>query len=139
MIAIDDDLTTIHITRGDATGTDVNRLAFCYPILNLDTNEEENYEFQLTDTVRLTVFEKKGYTKKEILSKEYTIASLGYQNPTQVPELILTSEDTKKFEQLNKKKTYWYDIVLNDNVTIFGMDEDGAKKIIVYPEAEEEE
>lgn len=139
MIAIDDDLQTIHITRGDATGTEINRLAFCYPIWNPDTEEEENYEFQLTDKIRFTVFEKKGYTKNEILSKEYTIASLGYENPTQVPELVLTSTDTKKFEQLNKRKTYWYDIVLNDNVTILGMDEDGAKKIIVYPEAEEDE
>lgn len=138
MIAIDEDETTIYLTKGDSTGTDYNVLALRFPIWNPDTQEEENYEFQLTDKLRFTVFEKKGYTKKEILSKEYTIASLGYVAPTEYPEIPLTSTDTKKFEQLNKKKTYWYDIVLNDTTTILGLDDEGAKKIIVFPEAEEE-
>lgn len=139
MIAVDDDQTTIHLTRGDSTGTDYNRLAFCFPIWNPDTEEEEKYLFQTTDKIRFSVYEKNGYTRKDILTKEYTIASLGYNAPTPVPELVLTSEDTKKFELLNKPKTYWYDLVLNDTTTILGMDDDGAKLIIVYPEAEEDE
>lgn len=138
MIAIDEDETTIYLTRGDATGTDYNVLAFKFPIWNPDTEEEENYEFKTTDKITFTIFEKKGYTKKEILSKEFTIGSLGYVEPTQYPELVLTSTDTKKFELLNKPKTYWYDIVLNDTTTIIGYDDDGAKRLIVYPEAEEE-
>ena len=138
MILIDDDNTTIHLTRGDATNNDYYRLAVQFPIYNYDTEEEELYEFQTTDKLRFTAFDKKGYTKKEIFSIEKTISELGYTDPTTTPELVLTSEDTKKFPLENKRKTYWYDLVLNDTTTIIGMDDEGAKKIIVYPEAEEE-
>lgn len=134
MIAIDDDQTTIHLTRGDTTGSEINRLALQYPIWDFENEEETLYEFQLTDEITFTVFEPKGYTKWEVFSTSYTIASLGYTAPTTTPELIITSDESNKFELLNKKKTYWYEISLNSNTTILGMDEDGAKKIIVYPE-----
>ena len=133
MIAIDEDETTIHLTRGDATGTDYNKLALQFPLWNDDLEIEELYEFQNGDKIRFTVYEKNGYTKPEILSKEYTI-----ETPTTTPQIVLTEEDTKAFEQLNKSMTYWYDIVLNDDTTILGYDDEGAKKIIVYPESEEE-
>lgn len=132
MIAIDEDGKTIHLTRGDATGVDYNRLAIQFPIWNYETEEEELYEFQIGDKIRFTAYPSKGYTKKEIFSKEYTI-----DTATNTPLLTLTSTDTKKFEETNKKKTYWYDIVLNDTTTILGMDNEGAAKIIVYPESEE--
>lgn len=134
MIAIDDDLTTIHITRGDATHETYNRLAFYFPIWDFENEEETKYEFQLTDKITFIVFEKKGYTKREIFKKEYTIAELGYVNPTTNPELILTSEDTNKFPPSNKKQTFWYEIKLNDDTTVIGSDKDGDKKIIVYPD-----
>lgn len=137
MIAIDSDNHTIHLTRGDTPQKDFNRLAFQFPIYNLKTEQIENYEFQLTDKIAFTVFNKKGYTKEEILKKEYTLAEAGYTEPTTTPDLILTEEDTKMFPLSNKKQTFWYDIVLNDTTTILGFDDDGAKKIIVYPEADE--
>ena len=133
MIAIDEDQTTIHLTRGDATHEEFNRIAVYFPIWDVEEDEETKYEFQLTDKLTFIVFEKKGYTKKEILKKEYTIADLGYIMPTTDPELILTSEDTLMFPSSNKKETYWYNVVLNDDTTIIGSDEEGAKKLIVYP------
>lgn len=129
MIAIDED-NTIHLTRGDATGEDFNKLALQFPLW--DGEEETLYEFKPGDKLRLAVFDKKGYTRVPILEKEWTISTA-----TTTPELTLTSTDTKKFELLNKKKTYWYDIILNDTTTLLGFDEDGAKKMIVYPESEE--
>ena len=69
--------------------------------------------------------------------KEYTLADIGYTEPTEIVEIPLTKEDTKKFPLLNKKKTYWYDIVLNDTTTILGYDIEGAKELIVFPEAGE--
>ena len=137
MIAIEDE-KTIHITRGNATGTTHNILAVEYPIYNFATKQEELYEFQLTDKISFTCFEKKGYTKEEILKKEFLVKDLGHINPVTQIEIPLTEEETKKFPLTNKRKTYWYDIVLNDTETILGYDEEGAKKIIVYPEAEEE-
>lgn len=137
MIAVDNDKTTIHITRGDKTNGEFNKLAFYFPIYNIKTNNEEKYLFQLEDKIDFIVMEKKGYTKEEIFRKTYTIKDLGYTEPTEYPEIPLTAEDTKHFTLLNKKKTYWYDLVLNDSTTILGYDGDGAKQIIVYPEGGE--
>ena len=137
MIFVESDNATIHITRGDSTQKNFNRLAFQFPILNVETEEEELYEFQPNDKITFVIMEKKGYTKEEILRKEYTLRDLGYIQPTTTPEIILTAEDTKSVPMANKKQTYWYDIVLNDEITILGLDDEGAKKIIIYPESEE--
>jgi hypothetical protein len=138
MIAIDEDNTTILITRGDATQEKFNRLAFQFPIFNIETQQEELYEFQPDDKISFVAMEKKGYDKEEILRKEYTLREIGYIVPTTTPEIPLTAEDTKAFPLANKKKTYWYDLALNDETTILGSDHEGAKKIIVFPESEEE-
>ncbi|WP_288910806.1 hypothetical protein [uncultured Thomasclavelia sp.] len=138
MVAIDnEDNNTIYITRGDRTNGKFNKLAFYFPIYNFTTKKEENYIFQLDDKIEFIVMDKKGYTKPEIFRKTYTIKELGYTEPTEYPEIPLTAEDTKNFPLLNKRKTYWYDIVLNDDTTILGYDSDGAKKIVVYPEGGE--
>lgn len=138
MIAIDDDKTTIHLTRGDKTTGSINRLAFYLPVYNFETKQEEKYKFKPDDKISFIVMQKKGYTKYEVLRKEYCLKDLGYTEDTEYPEIPLTAEDTKAFELLDKKKTYWYDLVLNDDITILGMDEDGAKQLIVYPEGGEE-
>lgn len=132
MVAIED--KTIHLTKGDITTGEFNGLAFCLPIFNAETGEEEYYEFKLTDKISFVVFEKKGYTKEEIFRIDYTLADLGYTEPTTTPEIPLTEELTSKFPQRNKKYTYWYDIALNDTLTVLGFDDEGAKKLIVYPE-----
>jgi hypothetical protein len=137
MIAIGEDKQTIYLTRGDITDKH-RRIAFYYPIWNFETGKEEKYEFQLTDKIAFVVKQKKGYTKSEILRVEKTLAEMGYTEPTQYPEIQLTEEDTKAFDLIDKKATYWYDIVLNDTTTILGYDNDGAKKLIVFPEADEE-
>ena len=129
MVAIEDN--TIHITRGDITTGEFNRLAFYLPVS--DGEKETNYEFKPTDKITFVVFNKKGYTKNEIFRLEYNVEDLGYTEPTTVVEIPLTEELTSKFPLLNKKATYWYDISLNDTLTILGFDDEGAKKIIVYP------
>lgn len=138
MIKIDEDRTTIHLTRGDTTTSEYNKLCLTCTYYNLVTEEEEEYVFQLDDKISFVVYEKKGYTKPEILRKEYTLRELGYKEPTKSPELNLEEIDTKQFPLLNKRAVYWYVVTLNDTATILGHEEDGAKKIYVYPEAEEE-
>lgn len=137
MVAIDENKTTIYITRGDKTNGEFNKLAFYFPIYNVATGKEENYQFQLNDQIDFIVMSKKGYTKEEVFRKTYTIKDLGYTDPTEYPEIPLTAEDTKHFELTNKKKKYWYDLVLNNDTTILGYDNDNAKEIIVYPEGGE--
>lgn len=137
MIRIGEDKTTIYITRGDTTDGEYNKLAFCLPIYNAEKGEDEYYEFKPTDKITFVAFDKKGYTKHEILRKEYVLKDIGYVENTTSPEIPLTEEDTKAFPLKNKSTTYWYDIVLNDTMTILGFDHDGSKKIIVYPEVGE--
>lgn len=136
MIAMED--KTIHITRGDAT-SEFNRLAFYFPYYDKETETEKNYKFKPTDKISFVVFEKKGYTKSEILRKEYTLADIGYTEPVETIEIPLTVEDTKKFPLTNKAQTYWYEVILNETTTILGYDDDGAKKVIIYPKTEEME
>ena len=138
MIAFHEDGRTIELTRGDATQEKYNNLGFRFPIYNVGTGQEEYYEFQPTDKITFVCFPKKGYTNEEILRKEYFVKDLGHVKPTITVGLPLTSEDTKKFPLANKPKRYWYDLVLNDETTIFGMEsENGACQIIVNPESGE--
>jgi hypothetical protein len=137
MIAIDNETKTIYITRGDATQEKFNKLAFNFPIYNFETKQEELYEFQLDDKISFVVVERKGYTKTEVLRKDYTLRDLGYTEPSTTPEIVLTEEDTKSFDLKDKALVYWYDIVLNDTTTILGFDDEGGKKLVVYPEPDE--
>lgn len=137
MVSLDEDRTTIRVTRGDSTGSFNNKLCFCCPYYDEETKEEQYKIIGLNDVISLVVYDKKGYTKKEILRKDYTLRSLGYRSGSKFPELPLEEIDTKKFPLKNKPVTYWYNIVLNNKYTVVGHDEDGAKKIIVYPETEE--
>ena len=137
MLAIGEDNQTLHLTKGDITGK-YHRLAFHYPVYNFETKKEEDYVFQPSDKISFVVVEKKGYTKPEVLRVEKTLAEMGYTEPTTTPEIQLSEEDTKVFPLTNKSKTYWYDLILNDRTTMLGYDDEGAKRLIVYPEAEEE-
>ena len=137
MIEVGEDQETIYLTRGDSPV--FNKIAFYLPIYDVETSEKKNYTFQLDDKISFVVKEKKGYNKKDVLRIEKTLREMGYVEPTEYPELIITNEDTKAFQPANKTKTYWYDIVLNDKTTILGYDETGAKKIIVYPEGRRKE
>lgn len=132
MIEIGEDQETIYLTRGDAPV--FNEIAFYLP---LTEDESEKYQFKLTDKISFIVKEKKGYTKKEVLRIEGTLADFGEVEATYYPKIAFTPERTKVFDLLDKRKTYWYDIVLNDKTTILGYDQNGAKKLIVYPEAGE--
>lgn len=135
MIDLDSEENTIYITRGDVPI--LSKISFYFPIYNYETGEEELYKFKLTDKISFIVKERKGYTKDSVFRIDRTLAQMGYTEPTYYPEIPLTEEMTKRFLLANKKTTYWYDIVLNDTTTIIGYDENGAKKIIVYPEGGE--
>lgn len=126
MFGIEQKEDIIHLTRGDKA-----EFSFYYPIYEGD--EEKNYIFQKGDKVTFIVKEKNGYTKEEIFRKNFII-----QEETPYPIITLTGEETKWGEIKNKKNTYWFDIVLNDDITIMGFSNDGACKIYLYPDAGDE-
>ena len=138
MIKIDNETKTIYLTKGDAPTPEFNRIAVCLPIYNVSTGEEEYYKFKLTDKLSFVVFEKGGYTKKEVFRIDWTVSELDYPEEAVSVEIPLTEELTKLFPQTNKKKIYCYDIALNDTTTILGIDEDGFKKLVIFPEGGED-
>lgn len=120
MFKIDD--TNIQITRGD-TG-----------VIVLSTrieDEDKDYVFKVGDVIQLKVFEKK-HVENIVLQKRYTI-----DEESASVELLLSSEDTKIGELINKRVDYWYEIELNPEWhqhTIIGYDDDGPKIFSLYPE-----
>ena len=108
----------IHINRGD-------RLLMEFSI----DNENEKYTFKDGDKIKFSIYEKMGMDKPPILSKEI-IPIVG---STSV-DIDIPGSEMKIGELTNKPIEYWYEIELNDEETIIGYDEDGAKKLILYPE-----
>jgi hypothetical protein len=49
---------------------------------------------------------------------------------------MLTSQDTRFDKPIKSgEKKYWYEIELNDKDTLMGWDKDGAKVLVLWPEA----
>ena len=120
MFVVNDDLT-IHCTRGDAGSFSVGA--------NLN---DAPYTFRVGDVVRFSVCEKKNYASV-VLQKDVEVTE-----EAQLVEFHLDSEDTKIGEIINKPTEYWYTIELNPDgycQTILGHNEDGARVLMLYPEA----
>lgn len=119
MFKIDD--TNIKITRGDV-GV-ISLLA--------EDVEGRDYLFVKGDIVRMKVFEKKNH-ENIVLTKIVEV-----EEPATSVDILLTSEDTKIGEIINKPVDYWYEIELNPETnpqTILAYDDDGAKIFTLYPE-----
>lgn len=112
------DGTIIYCTRGDAGN------------IKFTVNNGE-YKFAKDDVVTLKVYEK-GNVDRVVLQKNVKITEVS----TSVI-IELTSLDTKIGNVINKPAKYWYEISINDEHTVIGYDDDGAKEFILYPEGGE--
>ena len=108
----------IHINRGD-------RLLIEFTI----ENGEDKYAFKEGDKIKFSIYEKRKLNEKPVLQKEFTPTA----GSTSV-DIDISGEDMKIGEMANKEIVYWYEIELNGDSTIVGYDEDGEKKLIIYPE-----
>ena len=113
------DGTTIKLNRGDVLN------------LTLSAKLEDNtdYTFQVGDKVVFSVYEKNKMSDKAVLIKEINIAE-----SSQSVVIRLDSNETKIDNLINKPVEYWYEIELNDEYTIIGYDDAGAKVLMLYPE-----
>lgn len=96
--------------------------------VSLSTLTEQFYQFQIGDEIRFNIYEKKGYDKTPCLSKLITVDTVG-----DTVTIVLSEEDTTFGEIPNKEIEYWYDVTLNDDLTVIGYDESGAKLFMMYP------
>lgn len=101
---------------------------------SLDTLTQQYYQFQVGDKVKFNIYDKKGYDKEPLMSKLYEVDTAGYDMA-----LPLNEEDTTFGEIPNKATTYWYDITLNEDLTIVCYNEEGAREFIIYPAKGSEE
>ena len=102
--------------------------------VSLDTLTLQLYEFQVGDKVKFNIYDKKGYDKETLVSKEVEVETAGEQ-----VDILLTEGDTTFGDIANKPITYWYDITLNEDLTIICYNEDGAMEFIQYPAKGEDE
>ena len=115
MFKIEDD--TIYITRGDKG------------VFELSVT---GYSFKEGDEIEFRVYKRRCLHEKPVLEKIIKVNA-----DAEAVDIVLTPEETKIGELINKSAEYWYEIELNDEQTIIGFDEDGAKKLILYPEGAE--
>lgn len=108
----------IHINRGD-------RLLFDFSI----NNSDDKYIFKVGDKIKFSIYRKKEMDKPPVFQKIFT----PIVGSTSV-EINVSGEDMKIGEMANKATEYWYEIELNNDETIIGYDDEGAKKLILYPE-----
>lgn len=111
--------TTIKLNRGDV-------LNFT---LTLSSSTGDPYTFQDGDKVVFSVYNKNKMSDNAVLLKEFVVS--GSQ---QSVEINCTKEDTQLGDLINKPVEYWYEIELNNEYTVIGYDEDGAKLLMLYPE-----
>lgn len=113
------DGTTILINRGDILNLSIS----------LVYDDGSTYTFKNGDKLVFSLYNKGKMTDDAVLMKTVT-ASGGEES------LIIncTNEETKLGDPINKEKEYWYEIELNDEHTVIGYDEEGAKILMLYPE-----
>lgn len=111
--------TTIMLNRGDVLNL----------TLTLKNEDGTTYTFASGDKIVFSIYNKNQMSAEAILLKTINVASA-----TESVDITLTSEETKIGELINKPVEYWYEIELNDQYTVIGYDEDGAKVFKLFPE-----
>lgn len=86
------------------------------------------YQFQIGDKITFNIYEKNGYGKEPLMTKEVEVTEVSDN-----VNIVLNENDTTFGNPVNKETIYWYDITLNDSLTVVCYNEDGAKEFIQYP------
>ena len=108
----------------------VTRGSQCTITLKVNPKEiTEDTVFKVGDTVSFAVYGQKKLNQPPLLYKIIEI-----NNDSNVVDIPLTSDDTKIGEMVNKPIKYWYEIELNDKITLVGYDNNGPKIFVLYPE-----
>lgn len=89
----------------------------------------EDYTFKVDDKIELRIYKKNRLNEAPLKEKKVIV-----DKETSSINIELTSEDTKIGDIANKATEYWYEIELNDEQTVVGFDEEGAKILMLYPE-----
>ena len=111
--------STIKLNRGDVMSMR----------LSLKMEDGSDYTFQSGDKIVFSVYNKNKMDEEAVLLKEVDVLE-----QSESVDINLTSEETKIGELINKPVDYWYEVELNNEYTVIGYDDDGAKILRLYPE-----
>ncbi|MBO7079965.1 MAG: hypothetical protein J6W64_09175 [Bacilli bacterium] len=113
------DGTTIKLNRGDVLKLSVS----------LIYDDGTSYTFKDGDTLVFSLYNKGKMTDDTVLMKQ-VVATGGEESLV----INFTNEETKLGDPINKEKEYWYEVELNNEHTVIGYDDEGAKILMLYPE-----
>lgn len=102
--------------------------------VSIDTLHIVFYQFQVDDKITFNIYLKNGYDDEPMLSKDIIV-----ETASDSIDISLTEEDTTFGTIYNKPTIYWYDITLNDDMTVVCYNEEGPKEFIQYPAKGDEE
>lgn len=111
--------TTIKLNRGDSLSLN----------LSITLEDNSNYTFKVGDTIVFSIYKKGKMNEDAVLLKEINVLE-----QSESLSISLTNEETKIGELINKPLEYWYEVELNNQYTVIGYDDTGAKLLILYPE-----
>lgn len=110
--------TTILLNRGDVLN------------LTLGIKDGDNdYEFQIGDEIKFSVYEKGKLDNEPVISKRFVIDEI-----STIAVINLSSIETKIGNYINKPVDYWYEVQLNNQYTVIGYDNQGPKIFKLFPE-----
>lgn len=125
MILFDKTTKQIQINRGDSTTF----------VVSAKDNDGNIHTFQMGDILKFTITERKNESNV-VFQKEVEVTEA-----STTVNISLTSEDTKIGEIISKPVVYWYEISVTtpggSTQTIIGYDDEGAKELVLNPEADE--
>lgn len=90
--------------------------------------EIQDFSFNAEDKVFFKVFETSGLGKTPLINKEINVEE-GKSNF----DINLSGAETLIGEVINEPKEYWYEIDLNNDLSLLSYDDDGPKILILYP------
>lgn len=96
--------------------------------VSLDTLTMVLYQFQVGDKITFNIYNKNGYNKDILMTKEVYATEIS--DSIDIP---LTEENTIFVNDINRPTIFWYDITLNNDMTVVCYNKDGAKEFILYP------
>lgn len=97
--------------------------------LTLSNSDGTPYTFQDGDKIVFSVYNKNKMSDGAVLLKEITVSG-SQQNV----EIVCTRSDMTIGDLINKPVEYWYEIELNNEHTVIGYDDNGAKVLMLFPE-----
>lgn len=118
MTSVDTKTNNIYTTRGDDLNLDFK--------ISTDLGE---YEFEPGDVVRIGIYGERKMNKDAVLIKDFEI-----EEPTPVCNIFISGEDMKLGNLINRPKKYWYEIILNGDLTVVGYSKDKPAILTLLPE-----